>query len=119
MTYPVAILTQPAESDDSRTAQLTPDDYSNIIDAFCDRIEEEGYKSIIYGNVLSFTELVDKRELADRNVWISYSGEKQYYPYRFDMWEYTKLGNVDGIEGSSSLIICVTDLKYEKSEVIK
>ncbi len=117
VTYPIAILTQPAESDDSRTAQLSPDDYSGIIDAFCERIEAEGYNSIIYGNMLTFTELVDKRELADRKVWVSYSGEKQYYPYRFDMWEYTKLGSVDGIEGSSNLIISVTDLKNDRSEV--
>ena len=117
VTYPIAILTQPAESDDSRTAKLNPDDYSNIIDAFCEHVESNGYKSIIYGNVLSFTELVDKRELMGRNIWISYTGEKQYYPYRFDMWEYTKLGSVDGIDSSASLIICVTNLKKEESEV--
>lgn len=117
ITYPIAILAQPAESDDSRTAQLAPGDYSRIIDTFCKVIEDAGYKSIIYGNILSFTELVDKSELADRNVWISYSGEKQYYPYRFDLWEYTKMGVVDGIDGSANLIISVTDFKTNESEV--
>ncbi len=115
ITYPVAILAKPAESNDSRTSSLSPNDYTKIIDTFCKKIEEAGYTPMIYGNILSFTELVEKKELTDRDIWIAYVGDRQYYPYKFNFWEYTKMGTVDGISGGANLILSVTDYRVPEN----
>ena len=105
VTYPVAILIEEAQSIEERTSELDAHDYTQIAKAFCNRIEEDGYTSMIYGDVQALTELVNRRTLDTYDVWVNYIGEKIYYPYQAAFWEYTRTGRIDGISGGASLLM--------------
>ncbi len=109
LKYPVALMIEESENTDRISVPLTKENYGEIIDNFCETVEEAGYKSMIYGNIISFTELIDKSELSKRHIFVYFVGEKPYYPYKFDLWEYSVQGHVDGIDGNANLIMSVTD----------
>ena len=107
--YPVVIDIESAESDEARTANLSSDVYEENAKIFCDIVKAAGYKSMIYGNVKSFSLLMDAADVDDYDIWIAYYGTPLYYPYHFNMWQYTSAGKVNGIEGSVDLNICMTE----------
>ncbi len=107
--YPVVIDVESAESDTARTANLSTDDYELVVDTFCKTVKQAGYTPMIYGNVKSFTLLMDAEDVDNYDIWIAYYGLPLYYPYHFDMWQYTSTGRIDGIDGDVDLNICITD----------
>ncbi len=109
ITYPVVIDIESADSDNARTANLSTDSYEAVAKTFCDMVGNAGYRPMIYGNVKSFTLLMDAVDVDDYDIWIAYYGTPLYYPYHFDIWQYTSNGTVDGIDGNVDLNICITD----------
>lgn len=107
--FPVVIDIESAESDSARTANLSSDVYEEVAKVFCEAVKKAGYKPMIYGNVKSFTLLMDAADVDDYDIWIAYYGTPLYYPYHFDIWQYTSTGTVDGISGNVDLNICITD----------
>lgn len=107
--YPVVIDVESADSDNARTNNLTTDEYEAVVKVFLDTVKSAGYTPMIYGNVKTFTLLVDAIDVDDYDIWIAYYGVPLYYPYHFDMWQYSSTGKVDGIEGNVDLNICLTD----------
>lgn len=109
ITFPVVIDVESAESDTARTAKMSSDEYEVVVKTFCDTVKNAGYTPMIYGNVKSFTLLMDAVDVDDYDIWIAYYGLPLYYPYHFDIWQYTSTGHVDGIVGDVDLNICITD----------
>jgi GH25 family lysozyme M1 (1,4-beta-N-acetylmuramidase) len=109
ITYPVVIDIEDADSENARTANLSTDSYEAVAKTFCDMVRNAGYKPMIYGNVKSFTLLMDAVDVDDYDIWIAYYGTPLYYPYHFDIWQYTSSGTVDGIDGNVDLNVCITD----------
>ena len=107
--YPVVIDVESADSDTARTAQLTTDEYETVAKTFCETVKQAGYKPMIYGNVKSYTLLMDIADVDQYGIWIAYYGTPLYYPYHFDIWQYSSSGKVDGIDGDVDLDICVTE----------
>lgn len=107
--YPVVIDIESAESDTARTANLTTDEYEAVARTFCEMVSQAGYKPMIYGNVKSFTLLMDAIDVDDYDIWIAYYGLPMYYPYHFNIWQYTSSGRIDGIDGDVDLNICISD----------
>ncbi len=109
ISYPVVIDIESAESDSARTVDLSSDEYEKVAKVFCDTVKQAGYKPMIYGNVKSFTLLMDAEDVDDYDIWIAYYGLPLYYPYHFDIWQFTSSGRIDGIDGDVDLNICITD----------
>ena len=109
ITYPVVIDVEYAESDKARTANLTTDEYETVVKVFCDTVKKAGYTPMVYGNVTSYTLLMDAVDVDDYDIWVAYYGLPIYYPYHFNIWQYSKSGRVDGIDGDVDLNICITD----------
>lgn len=109
ITYPVVIDIESADSDTARTNDLTSDEYEVVAKTFCDMVKSAGYEPMIYGNVKSFTLLMDAEDVDDYGIWIAYYGTPLYYPYHFNVWQYSSTGKVDGIDGHVDLNICITD----------
>ncbi len=107
--YPVVIDVESADSDNARTVDMTSDQYETVVKTFCDTVRSAGYIPMVYGNVKSFTLLMDAKDVDDYGIWIAYYGTPLYYPYHFDVWQFTSSGRVDGIDGSVDLDICITD----------
>lgn len=109
VTFPVVIDIESADSDSARTVDMTSDQYEAVAKTFCDTVRNAGYKPMIYGNVKSFTLLMDAADVEDYGLWIAYYGTPLYYPYHFDIWQYSSTGRIDGIDGNVDLNICITD----------
>ncbi len=107
--YPVVIDVEYADSDTARTAELTSDEYEAAVEEFCSVVEQAGYKAMVYGNVTSSTLLMDAADVDKYDTWIAYYGTPLYYPYHFNIWQYSKSGKIDGIDGEVDLNICITD----------
>ncbi|MCR4901464.1 MAG: glycoside hydrolase family 25 protein [Butyrivibrio sp.] len=107
ITYPVVIDIESADSSSARTYEQTQSQYTSGAKKFCELVEGAGYEAMIYGNVKSFTLLMDLTLLTDYDTWIAYYGTPLYYPYEFGIWQYSSSGSVDGIEGEVDLNIAI------------
>ncbi len=114
ITYPVAIMIEASDSPESRTVNLTSSDYTKIIDSYCGKVKDAGYKPMIYGNIVAYTEYIEPEMQKKYPVWFSFNGDRPYYPYRFDMWEYTRNGYIYGIDGGANFIMCMTDYSTDE-----
>lgn len=100
VTYPIVLDVEDIENGEARSAELTMDERTACIIAFCDTIKEAGYEPMIYGNMVSFMRRMNLDELEDYKKWIAYYDSNLYFPYKFDIWQYTSKGNISGIKGN-------------------
>ena len=108
LTGPVAVtVTQPAA--DSRAAGQSRNAWTNHVTAFAEELRAEGLETVIYGNAVSFSMIVDISKLEDCDRWIADHSGSLYFPYRFLYWQYAPNGTVQGIEGDVHM-----DLKVMK-----
>ncbi|MBO4457524.1 MAG: glycoside hydrolase family 25 protein [Butyrivibrio sp.] len=107
--YPVVLDVESADSDAARTNNLSSEQYEKVVDTFCKAIEDAGHKSMVYGNLKTFTLLVNAEHVDDKDIWIAYYDQPLYYPYYFNIWQYSSKGKVAGIEGNVDLNICLTE----------
>lgn len=87
----------------SRTKNLTQEERTKIVIAFCERIKEAGYVPMIYGNLKTMMIMTDIYELEDYDKWFAYYHYPLRFPYKFKIWQYTSAGNVDGIDTETDI----------------
>ena len=91
----------PATSDGiPRTVAMSKRMLTECTKAFCNRIEEAGYDSMIYFNADQSHKKMYLEELTDYPFWLANYTTELNYPYKIDMWQYTASGTVPGIEGT-------------------
>lgn len=113
VTYPVAIDVEDVNDSSARTANLTAEQRTDYVIAFCERLEEAGYTPMIYGNLKSYCDMLDMERLNEYDKWFAFYDTYVYFPYEISMWQYTDSGVVNGIEGNVDLNITFTD-KWEQ-----
>ena len=114
ITYPVAFdweLGYGSGYDDADTI-------TKVCETFCDTIASQGYQPMIYSNKYRWYDAFDGEKLAGKyKTWVAqypgkfynidgdYADRWQYgdnlsnFEYRYDMWQYTSKGHVNGING--------------------
>lgn len=101
---PIVIdVEQSSNPSKSRTKNVTPEERTKIVIAFCERIKEAGYEPMIYGNLKSHMRMTDIYQLEEYPKWFAYYRTPLRYPYKFDIWQYTSAGSVKGIDGEVDL----------------
>ena len=97
LELPIYFDWEPITAEDSRTNGY---DYANLTDsavAFCETIEAAGYEAGVYINRQQGYYHYDLSCLADYSLWVAdYNSYPDFY-YRFDVWQYSSAGAVDGI----------------------
>lgn len=99
VTMPVVIDWEYLGGSDSRVYGVEPAQVTAAIRVFCDRIRAAGYEPMVYINSYCGYIKIDLRRLADVKLWFAQYAETPTFRYRFDMWQYTNGGQVDGING--------------------
>lgn len=98
LELPVYFDWEPVSAEDSRTNGY---DYTNLTDsavAFCQTIEDAGYQAGVYINRQQGYYHYDLSRLADYSLWVAdYNSYPDFY-YRFDMWQYSPGGQVEGFD---------------------
>jgi len=102
---PIVIDVEESASKNSRTKDLTKEERTACVIAFCERIKEAGYEPMIYGNLKSLMLMLDMEQLEEYEKWFAYYRYPVKFPYQYRIWQYTSTGTVDGIDGNADLNI--------------
>lgn len=104
--YPVFIDVEPATG--GRANNLSVDERTAVIKAFCQTITNGGYTAGIYANKTWLTNKINTSELTAYKIWLAqYASAPTYTATRYDMWQYSSTGEISGITGNVDL-----DLSY-------
>lgn len=100
INMPVVIdVEESAAPDKTRTKDLTAEQRTKNVIAFCNRIKDAGYEVMIYGNLKSFMLMMDIEQLEGYDKWFAYYRYPFHFPYKIRMWQYTSWEKVNGIKG--------------------
>lgn len=108
VSYPVIIDMEDVPAD-ARTSHLGMEEYTQIAIAFCEEIKKAGYTPMIYANTKWFASRLDLSKLTGYQKWFAQYYKTPFFPYEFQMLQYTYQGTVDGIKGDVDLNLCFTD----------
>ena len=104
ITLPVVFDWERVNREGSRTNQY--DDSRTLTDstlAFCQRIEEAGFRPMVYFNTFHARNLLNLAEVKQYDFWLALYSDRMRYPYQVDIWQYTDSGNVPGINAPVDL----------------
>lgn len=72
-----------------------------IIKAFCNTVRSAGYTPGVYANKTWLTSYMNASELSGYKIWLAqYNAGGPTYSGRYDLWQYTSKGSVNGISGN-------------------
>ena len=109
LDYPIALDWENIADDTARTDNVTGDQLTDIAETFCDTVTASGYKSLVYSNTQQMFVMYDSETMKDYDFWLADYREFPTMYYKFDMWQYTMEGKIDGVEGTVDLNISFTD----------
>ncbi len=89
----------------ARTDNVTSDQFNLNALAFCRRLNEAGYESMLYANLIWEAFVYDLSLFPDTAIWYSDYEALPQTPYHFDFWQYKEDGEVPGIEGKVDMNI--------------
>lgn len=104
ISYPFVIRFDVLEGS-GRADSVTEEVRTEIADAFCKTIEASGKKACIYTNKNWLETNIDYSKLNKYMLWLAEYHEPPSYDGYYDMWQYSNVGKVDGIDGDVSLNI--------------
>lgn len=107
--YPVVFAMDSIPNEVSRIDSLDKMQRTNIALAFMDKIRENGYFPMIYGDKEWLIQKLSLGSMIGYDVWLSQEMDIPDYPYQFVMWQYTTHGSIAGIAGDANLNICFID----------
>lgn len=103
ITMPVVFDTEIIEDETARTFDVEGQVFTDACIVFCDRIDEAGYDSMIYFNLVWSAFTLDLEQLVDYDKWYADYYDEPQYPYAFSMWQYTESAIVPGVDGNVDL----------------
>lgn len=106
LDYPVALDIEDAGSSSARTINMTKQQNTDVVRAFCDTIAAAGKKPLIYANSRWFISKLDMKQLTNYDKWLAQYYVVPFFPYDFQIWQYTGAGRVDGISGNVDMNLC-------------
>ena len=103
---PVVIDVEKVGDSQARMNQISAEQRTANVKAFCDTIAAAGYTPLIYHNMEMATMFLDFAQLEDYQKWFAYYNNQDfYYPYAYDVWQYSDKGKINGIDGDVDLNI--------------
>ena len=66
-------------------------------------------RAMLYCNIRWFIEKLDITRIADYEKWFAQYFRKPFFPYTFQVWQYSSSGNIDGIKGNVDYNISFVD----------
>lgn len=101
ITLPIYFDTEYLEN--GRHNELTKEERTEVALAFCKRIEEAGFKAGVYASLGWFYNKLEVEKLLKYSIWVAQYNETCDFKYKYDIWQYTSSGRIDGISGKVDL----------------
>lgn len=109
LALPVAYDHEPVTDAEGRANNVDRETLTACARAFCERLEEGGYSTMVYGNSGDMARY-DRSNLDDRPVWFAeYDAVQPHAQFDFALWQYTNGGTVAGIATSVDMNLRMTD----------
>jgi len=102
ITYPIAV-----DIESQYILDLSVQELTDVVNAFCQVIEEAGYMPIVYSDYSKFTTEMDTNQIP-YDIWLARYGGSNSYPNR-TMWQSTDKGVINGISGNVCLEFAFKD----------
>ena len=97
--------------EDKSQINLGKNTLTSMCETFCDTIEKAGYWAGIYTNKYFFTTYLDYKKLEEKyTIWVAQYNDTNTYRGKYDMWQYTSSGKVNGISGNVDMDILYRDI---------
>lgn len=77
-----------------------------IIKAFCNTVRSAGYSAGVYANKTWLSSYMNAGELSGYKIWLAQYNSAPTYSGKYDMWQYTSKGSVNGISGYVDMNKC-------------
>ena len=100
LDYPIFIDT---ENTNGRADPLDKNTRTAVCDANCKTIERAGKKAGVYASRNWFNTKLDDDRLESHVRWVAEYASTTAYSKRYEMWQYTSSGSIDGINGRVDL----------------
>lgn len=110
---PLVIDVEKVESSSGRMNALSVEERTNLVRLFCQTVKDAGYKPMIYYNTEMSALMVNVAEFEDYDKWYASYAETMFYPYQYEIWQYSSKGKVDGISTDVDLNISFTEFWNE------
>ena len=95
ISYPIFLDVEPSGG---RADGISVETRTAVCKAFCQTIQNSGYKAGIYANKTWFNEKINTPTLTSYKLWLAqYAATPSYTRTRYDIWQYSSKGRVSGI----------------------
>ncbi len=109
LELPVVYDPESILDDESRTDDVTGEQFTANTIVFCNRIEEAGYEAAVYSNMMWEAYMLDLSQLSNWMIWYADYEALPQTPYDFQMWQYSESGEIPGIEGVVDLNVWISN----------
>lgn len=108
LALPIFIDTEGAGGN-GRADGLGVETRTAVCEAFCRTIDNSGFNAGVYASKNWFTNNLSTENLSDYTIWLAQYSRAATYDGRYDLWQYTSAGTIDGIETRVDLNMCYRD----------
>ncbi len=114
ISYPVVYDCEGFQSPDSRMYGLSVQERTENAVAFLNFMRKSDYDTMLYGSKSDFESNQWDMQQLEQNykIWVAHYSTPTYpqrqnpdYNRKYDMWQYTNRGSVDGVEGGCDMIV--------------
>lgn len=103
LQLPIVFDVEKVSDSEARTNTLSVDDRTKLALEFLGKIENAGYDGMIYHNTEMGAMLIDLSQLTEYPKWFAGYNKEFYWPYEYQLWQYSESGSVNGIKGNVDL----------------
>ena len=97
VTLPVVIDTEYVSDSRARGNSISKTTRTAAVKAFCERSLQRGYTPMIYASTSWLNNQLDMSKLSSYKVWVAQYYNRVTYTGKYQCWQYTSSGHVDGI----------------------
>ncbi len=103
LQLPIVFDVEKVNDSEARTNSLTVEQRTDLTKSFLEAMENAGYDTMIYHNTEMGAMLLDLTQLTEYKKWFAGYNREFYWPYEYDLWQYSETGHVNGINGNVDL----------------
>lgn len=103
LQLPIVFDVEKVSDSEARTHALSVEERTNLTIAFLNAVESAGFEPMVYHNTEMGAMLLDLTKLTEYPKWFAGYNKEFYWPYEYNIWQYSESGRVSGIKGNVDL----------------
>lgn len=113
VTYPIYFDTEYSTGERNGRADRIPKSLrTDLAIAFCEAVKNSGYKAGVYASKSFFSDELQFSRISSYQIWVAhYTSQTTNFKYKYQMWQYTDKGRIDGIPNNTDINISLYDYK--------